>query len=218
MEKENKSIYKKLLKVQAELGAVKKGKQNPFFKSNYADINDYLEVVKPILTKYGFILLQPIVGTNLSTVLIDAESGEKLETEATLPVNPDPQKQGSIITYFRRYAIQSLFALQAEDDDGNKVSGNSGGSVGSGGDTKYPPSTKQLGYLKTLLTKAGFTDDEAKFRYLTENLNTLIVSYEDLTAKQASKLIDGLLKPGLEKAEARDSEADEGHNQQILEE
>jgi len=199
-----KEIYKKLLKVQAELGAVKKGKENPFFKSHYADINDYLEVVKPILTKHGFILLQPISGTNLKTVLIDAESGEKLETEATLPINPDPQKQGSIITYFRRYAIQSLFALQAEDDDGNKVSGD------SGGDNKYPPSTKQLGYLKTLLTKAGFKEDEAKFRYLTENLNTLMVDWADITAKQASQAIDGLLKPVKDKAEYQDNAEDEG--------
>jgi hypothetical protein len=29
---------------------------------------------------------------------------------------------GSAITYFRRYALQSLFALEAVDDDGNVAS------------------------------------------------------------------------------------------------
>ena len=39
-----------------------------------------------------------------------------------LPNLQDPQKLGSAITYFRRYTLQSLLGLQAEDDDGNKAS------------------------------------------------------------------------------------------------
>jgi len=207
---ENKTIYKKLLECQKEFTAIPKGKENPFYKSKYADINDYLDVIKPILTKHGLVLIQPINGTNLKTVLVDTETGEKIETEATLPVNPDPQKTGAIITYYRRYAIQSLFALQAEDDDGNKASGDNAEA------SKYPPSAKQLSYLKTLLTKAGWKTDEQKWQYLSEQLNTLIVSYEDLEKSQVSKIIAGLIKPGLEKAEARDNAADEGYNQQII--
>jgi hypothetical protein len=34
----------------------------------------------------------------------------------------DPQKMGSMITYYRRYTLQSLLGLQAEDDDGNAAS------------------------------------------------------------------------------------------------
>ena len=34
----------------------------------------------------------------------------------------DPQKMGSAITYYRRYALQSLFLLRAEDDDANSSS------------------------------------------------------------------------------------------------
>ena len=36
-----------------------------------------------------------------------------------LPNDLDAQKMGSAITYFRRYTLQSLLALQAIDDDGN---------------------------------------------------------------------------------------------------
>jgi len=39
-----------------------------------------------------------------------------------LPKNLDAQKIGSAITYYRRYTLQSLLALQAIDDDGNLAS------------------------------------------------------------------------------------------------
>ena len=39
----------------------------------------------------------------------------------------DPQKRGSEITYFRRYTLGSLLALQAEDDDGYTASKESKG-------------------------------------------------------------------------------------------
>ena len=35
----------------------------------------------------------------------------------------DPQKLGSTITYFRRYTLQSLLALNTKDDDANTASG-----------------------------------------------------------------------------------------------
>ena len=120
----------KLLKAQKEIGAVKKGKENPFFKSKYADINDYLGVIKPVLNKHGLVLVQPITHfknrqTALSTKILDGETGKVLhESKFALPEIDDPQKMGSAITYYRRYALQSLFALEAEDDDGNRASGN----------------------------------------------------------------------------------------------
>jgi hypothetical protein len=41
-----------------------------------------------------------------------------IQSEVTLPDLQDPQKMGSAITYYRRYSLQSLFLLQAQDDDG----------------------------------------------------------------------------------------------------
>lgn len=117
-----KDIYKKLLNIQQEIGAIKKNSENPYFKSNYFDINALLEVVKPVLNKYKILLLQPIKGTSLSTILVDTESGEVMDYNADMPLGPDPQKNGSIITYYRRYSLQSLLALEAEDDDGNVAS------------------------------------------------------------------------------------------------
>lgn len=119
---------KKLLEVQKEVKAIKKDEANTFFKNKYFDINGLLEELKPILNKAGLVVLQPIVtsesGVNvLKTLVIDAEDGKTIvESSIALPVVADPQKLGSAITYFRRYALQSLFLLSAEDDDSEKVS------------------------------------------------------------------------------------------------
>jgi hypothetical protein len=157
-----KNLAAKLLEVQKEVGAIKKDSVNPFFKSKYADINSYIDTVKPILNKHGVVLLQPLshigyyvpgeqgaqgyIVAALKTILIDADSGESVEDIIPLPRsafshkeingkdkagNPvkeitdkfDPQTDGSTITYYRRYALQSMLFLQAEDDDGNVAAG-----------------------------------------------------------------------------------------------
>lgn len=121
-------MYEKLLKVQMEIGSIKKDATNPFFKSKYFDINTLLAQVKPVLNKHGLILVQALTSDNgklaLDTRIIDAETKGTLACPPViLPDVQDPQKAGSAITYFRRYAIQSLLALEAEDDDGNVASG-----------------------------------------------------------------------------------------------
>ncbi len=120
---ENKNIYHKLLEAQKEIGAVKKDSDNPYFKSKYVDINGILAVVKPVLNKHGLVLTQALhcveSRLGLLTAIVDAESKEKIEEWCPLPEFQKPQEQGSAITYFRRYALQSLLALEAEDDDGN---------------------------------------------------------------------------------------------------
>jgi hypothetical protein len=115
---------KKLLEVQKKIGAISKDSTNPFFKSKYFDINKLLEEVKPVLNELGLILLQPLDNINgkpaIRTMIIDSATGSTLtDNTITLPEISDPQKMGSAITYYRRYAIQSLLGLQAEDDDGN---------------------------------------------------------------------------------------------------
>lgn len=122
-------MYKKLLAIQQEIGAIKKDATNPFYKSKYFDINSLLEQVKPILNKHGVILLQGLTNIDgklaLSTRLVtelNATNDTMVEFICPLPEVTDAQKAGSAITYFRRYALQSLLALEAEDDDGNFAS------------------------------------------------------------------------------------------------
>lgn len=120
-----KALYKKLLNVQKEVGAISKDSENPFFKSSYFDINGLLTELKPLLNKEGLVVLQPLTNIDgklaLETLVIDEESGDQIKSVCILPENNDPQKLGSAITYFRRYSLQSLFLLQAQDDDGESA-------------------------------------------------------------------------------------------------
>ena len=115
------SIYKKLHLIQSEIGSISKDVTNPFYKSKYFDINSLIGQLNPLLTKYGLLLLQPIEDQKVKSIIYEIEGDGKVESSINLPDIIDPQKLGSAITYYRRYTLQSLLALQAEDDDGNKA-------------------------------------------------------------------------------------------------
>ena len=110
----------KLAKAVNEIKPIVKDSLNPHFKKRYFDINGMLEVVKPILAKNGLLLLQPILEGNVCSQIFDSETGE-LVAESSLEMSNglNAQQKGSEITYFRRYTLQSLLALEAEDDDAN---------------------------------------------------------------------------------------------------
>ena len=116
------SIYQKLLEAKKEIGKVGKNAKNPHFKNTYADVNALIEAVEPILHEKGLMLLQPINDGKVSSIIIDCETSEQIESSIDLPTTGTPQAIGSAITYFRRYTLQSLLSLQAEDDDGQKAS------------------------------------------------------------------------------------------------
>lgn len=121
------SIYKKLLEAKKEMNAITKDSKNPFFKSKYFDVNKLLSEVEPILQNHGLLLLQPIEEMRVYSIIIDADGQgtdreRRVQSFISLPNIQDPQKLGSAITYFRRYTLQSLLGLQAEDDDASSAS------------------------------------------------------------------------------------------------
>ena len=126
------SIYKKLYKVQKEIGAISKDSTNPFYKSKYFDINSLIKQLMPILEKHNLLLLQPISEGSQYSKIVDVDNGDSVESSLSLPIDLDAQKIGSAITYYRRYTLQSLLGLQAEDDDGNKASGKNMPKVNDG--------------------------------------------------------------------------------------
>lgn len=115
------TIYFKLYLAKQEIGKVTKGKDNPYFKSKYADLNAILEATEPILLKYNLLLLQPIKSGMVCTQIIDIETGDMITSEISLPNILDPQKLIASITYFRRGSLQTLLSMQAIDDDGNEA-------------------------------------------------------------------------------------------------
>lgn len=147
-------ISSALLKAQKEMEGAKKGANNPFFRSKYADYGSVLEACKESLNNNGITILQPhgqvVVGENVvnyvETILLH-ETGEFIssKTEIKCVDSKDPQKFGAGQTYARRFGLQSLIALPTEDDDGNKASGKSTPQR----DTKTPTKTPDKTPAKT---------------------------------------------------------------------
>lgn len=151
-------IMETILKIQSELGALSKTETNPFFKSKYLDINALISQLMPLLEKYGLTVIQPLSNIDgkpaLETIIFDKQakrftgsmSGEDVyeydpriivRNKMPLPWLDDPQKMGSAITYYRRYALQSLFLIQTEDDDANLGSGKKAPQTASQPQSEY---------------------------------------------------------------------------------
>lgn len=100
---------------------IKKESANPFFKSKYADLPTILDAIEIEAAKCGLVITSQLIAGEaivLTTTLSHKDSDESIIS--TFPVfGSKPQEIGSSISYARRYNIQSLLNLAAEDDDGN---------------------------------------------------------------------------------------------------
>lgn len=144
MEKTNvTNVYAELVKALNEMKNPINSVENSYFKSKYVPLSDILDLARPILSKYGFALLQvPTVVyesvqtkngiqengvVKVKTSLIHA-SGEKIEFPEIVIKAKDANAQsvGSAITYARRYALTAILGIcgKDEDDDGNMANGN----------------------------------------------------------------------------------------------
>ena len=118
------TVAAKLHEAYSEMCNPKKNASNPAFKSKYANLEELLNVTRPILSAAGFALIQEPVSEDgrigVHTRLLHT-SGESIDFGAyTVPLaKNDAQGAGSAITYTRRYALAAIFGLAQEDDDGN---------------------------------------------------------------------------------------------------
>lgn len=122
-----KNLSQALVKFHANLKPIKKDAQNPFFKSDYLTLSGILDAVRQPLAANGLAVIQSMRVQDATTILITKllhESGEEMVSEMIMPVLSDPQKMGSLLTYYKRYQLQALLLISTsdEDDDGNSVS------------------------------------------------------------------------------------------------
>jgi len=185
---ETPTLAQRLFLFQGEVEAITKDATNPYFKSKYFDINSLLSEIKPILQKHGIVVLQPLttVGERvaLRTILFSSDSlDDAIESTIYLPDNIDPQKMGSTITYFRRYALQSLLLLQAEDDDGEQTTNHQNKTMSAEDASQFMNDEKKSVYTqkcpkcsKTMLLRPAGVTKEGKpykaFYSCTKECNT----------------------------------------------
>ena len=108
-------LINKLLEFQKQISKIKKDAKNPHFKNTYATLQQVLSEVKPVLNDIGLLITQPIDERGIGTVITDGK--DSISSFIPMPVGLAPQPLGSCISYFRRYTICSLLALEILDDD-----------------------------------------------------------------------------------------------------
>ena len=147
-----KTIYKALANFQQEVPVILKDTSGYGYK--YADLPKILEIINPLLKKNKLGFTQLINGTKIKTILFELESGETIESETDMPIDSlnyeegldkkgnkkmllrgfegmnKAQAIGSLITYFRRYALSSMLGLVTDiDSNGSSVKTNDNSDV-----------------------------------------------------------------------------------------
>jgi hypothetical protein len=98
-----------------------KDSKNPHFRSTYASLASVLAAIQPA-TQFGLSHTVTFGSTEQGTLLVTTLhhiGGASISSELLVPMGADWQKNGSAMTYARRYALMALYGLAPEDDDGN---------------------------------------------------------------------------------------------------
>lgn len=110
-----------MAKAQANIGGAVKDAKNDYFDSSYADLASVVKAVKEQFSENGLAYVQlPIAHDDRIGIItrLMHESGEWLEQDFTIPYQKiDPQKAGSVLTYFRRYSLAAVAGVPQVDDD-----------------------------------------------------------------------------------------------------
>ena len=115
-----KELYKELAGLQQEIAPIYKGTSGYGYK--YADWGQIVEVVNLNMARHNLGFTQLIDGTNLKTIIFHIETGESIESVASIPQGVqlkgmnEFQVLGSAITYMRRYALSAALGLVTDED------------------------------------------------------------------------------------------------------
>lgn len=165
-----KELVAALAKAQGKFQTAKFNKQNPHFKSKYADLSSIMDACRQPLSENGLMVMQysEMIGEKLSLVTMIAHtSGQWIKSYLPLfPARMDSQSIGSCMTYAKRYSLSAMLGIVADEDhedDGETA-------VGRGKHVESPKkeaakkenepqkiSTEQLKVLRSLEAKL---DDE----------------------------------------------------------
>jgi len=192
----NEKIYAALIKAQSEMSNPKKEAHNPFTKKYYADLNSVRLAVLPVLNSNGIGVIQPIVvyeGKNYVRTTLIHVSGEVIEslTEIIYGKINDAQAQGSGITYARRYGLQSLVCIGADDDDGESTKEPDQKEVAKIIATDFTEKikkTKDLHSLGILWESMNQADKEFNFDVKEKMKNYFLAKQDKLDEKKKKEL------------------------------
>lgn len=195
-----------LSKAQAEVMKAHQDKNNPFFKSKYADLTSVWDAIRAPLTKNGLSVIQAPIGDGYLLTQLNHKSGQWIRSFYLLRSKDDldPQKKGSAITYARRYALAAMIGVCPEDDDANLASQS---SKGVKQDKKVPNyndpygykdlTVKDIRYLFTVAKEKGWSEEHIKTAI---KVHFDVTSTKQLDRDQLKTLIEAIKKNTPEEA------------------
>lgn len=155
-----------LAKAQASYPAIPRDKEvtvttksGGSYKFKYAPLDTILNAVRKPLADNGLAVTQTLDGGDLVTMLIHGDGGA-IVGRLPIPEVDGVQAFGSAITYLRRYSLQAILGIAAEeDDDGNHAAGNTATFGGQQGHAA--PETEDGGLIGTAIAQ-GTQDFELR--------------------------------------------------------
>lgn len=147
---ETNKLAEAFAKAQGEYKRVTYNRENPYFKSSYADLDTIVEAVKDPFAKYGLSFYQYTKisdeGATLLISVLKHSSGQWISSRTRIiPPKNDPQSYGSTLSYQKRYQAQCLLrvtiAHDLQDDDAEVAMIDSRDIMAKGTavNTKYNP-------------------------------------------------------------------------------
>jgi hypothetical protein len=123
-------VFGALAIAQGKFEAPKRTKQNPFFKSTYAPLEEIERVIRGPLAENGLMRLQYLVsrgGQPFIRTIIGHTSGEWIASDYPVYAGDNrnqAQAFASGVTYARRYGLSLALGICPEDDDDAQLAGS----------------------------------------------------------------------------------------------
>ena len=188
------TFFEKVGAVQSELKAPK-NQRNDFGKYNYRSCEDIFEAVKPLLTKYGLILIcgdelveiggrnyvkatVRLVGDNSDEMIVNSAYAREEETKKGMDGS---QITGASSSYARKYALNGLFLI--DDTRDSDVTNTHGKEVPE--EKKETKSGGKVSERQMELIKKLVPDENWKAMLDWAGVEKL----EDMSMQKASELI-----------------------------
>lgn len=203
-----KELFGAMIEAAPELQSISKSKQAYGYK--YATLDSLIDMLRCVLPKHGLWFCQMPCRkgeTSILTTRVFHSSGEWFEdfiemtdTELQGKAN-DTQKVGASITYYRRYALSSIFGVASDED----VDGNLNNIRQSQPQPQPKPEQKKRDPMPFLLQdftkrmESGETKDSILKSYADLLKTDAIKQLNDMTDTEKSALANAIYKQNKEK-------------------
>tara|TARA_R110000782_G_scaffold99147_6_gene184761 strand:+ start:1204 stop:1857 length:654 start_codon:yes stop_codon:yes gene_type:complete len=157
-------------------------KKNPHFKNKYASLESVIKTVRTA-SQFGLTFTQEMDFEGevsfVRTVMMHSSGEMRISRTKIVSKDPnDPQKQGSAISYAKRYGLQSIFGLPSDDDDGEVATitppvaphNASGVSTSGGNHSSKPPEVDLNSLIANAKTVKELTNLYQKHKPTDQNI------------------------------------------------